>query len=182
MATICLYGAASDNIDQSYVDQVFRLGQAMGRKGYKLVYGAGATGLMGAAARGVDSVGGYIIGVTPEFMDEIEPIYPCTELVETKTMAERKSIMEQRGDAFVIVPGGIGTFDEFFQVLTLKELGRLGDKPIVIFDVNGYYDTLINAVRDAFAQGFIRPGVIKSFDVCETIEDVISVLDKKLKQ
>lgn len=180
MATICLYGAASDRISNDYRDDVFALGQEIGTRGHKLIYGAGSTGLMGAAARGMDSVGGHVIGVTPHFMHELEPVHDCTELINTETMAERKLIMEQRGEAFVIVPGGIGTFDEFFQVLTLKELGQLGNKPIVLFNVDGYYNPLVDAIRYGFKRGFIRPGAMELFQVCDTPVEVLDVIEKEL--
>ena len=139
---ICVFGAASDRIDASYIAAVEALGQEMARRGHALVFGAGANGLMGAAARGVHQGGGTIYGVIPSFFrdEKIEAIFEnCTELIFTETMAERKSKMEDLADAFLIVPGGIGTFEEFFQVLTLKQLGR-HTKPIAIFDINGYYE------------------------------------------
>lgn len=180
MAIICLYGAASDRISDDYRDDVFALGQEMGKRGHQMIYGAGETGLMGAAARGMDSVGGHIIGVTPRFMHDLEPVYKCTELINTETMAERKLIMEQRGDAFVIVPGGIGTFDEFFQVLTLKELGQLGNKPIILFNVDGYYNPLVDAIRYGFKRGFVRQGAMDAFQVCSTPEEVFSIIETAL--
>lgn len=182
MATICLYGAASDRISDDYRDDVFALGAEMGTRGHRLIYGAGATGLMGAAARGMDSVGGHVIGVTPHFMHELEPVYDCTELINTETMAERKNIMEKYGEAFVIVPGGIGTFDEFFQVLTLKELGRLGNKPIVLFNVDGYYNPLVDAIRYGFKRGFIRPGALELFHVCDTPAEVLDIIEKEIAE
>lgn len=180
MATICLYGAASDRISDDYRDDVFSLGQEIAKRGHRMIYGAGASGLMGAAARGMDSVGGHIIGVTPHFMHDLEPVYPCTELINTETMAERKYIMEQQGEAFVIVPGGIGTFDEFFQVLTLKELGQLENKPIVLFNVDGYYNPLVDAIRYGFKRGFVRQYAMNAFQVCNTPDEVLSVIETAL--
>lgn len=180
MAIICLYGAASDRISDDYRDDVFALGQEMGKRGHQMIYGAGETGLMGAAARGMDSVGGHIIGVTPRFMHDLEPVYNCTELINTETMAERKLIMERRGEAFVIVPGGVGTFDEFFQVLTLKELGQLGKKPIILFNVDGYYNPLVDAIRYGLKRGFVRQGAMDAFQVCNTPEEVLSAIEAAL--
>ncbi len=178
MATICLYGAASDRISDDYRDDVFALGAEMGKRGHKMIYGAGATGLMGAAARGMDSVGGHVIGVTPHFMHELEPVYDCTELINTETMAERKNIMEKYGEAFVIVPGGIGTFDEFFQVLTLKELGRLGKKPIVLFNVDGYYNPwLMPSVMVSSAALFVLAPW--SCSMCATLQLQFLISSKK---
>ena len=131
--TICVYGAASDNIDAIYMEETEKLGKEIAEHQHKIIYGGGASGLMGACARGVTQANGVIIGVVPFFMDGIEDLNDnCTEIIRTKTMSERKQIMEDRADAFVIVPGGIGTLDEFFQILTLVEL-KQKKAPIVLF-------------------------------------------------
>ena len=124
---ICIFGASSAHIDEFYIKAVEDLAEKMARRGHSLVFGAGATGAMGAAARGTKRGGGYIHGVIPEFFREegVEKIYTeCDELTYTKTMAERKTLMEDDAEAFIIVPGGIGTLEEFYEVLTLKQLGR----------------------------------------------------------
>ena len=134
---ITVYGAASDRIDRIYIDRVEELGEELAHRGHTMVFGAGSTGLMGAAARGVARGGGKIIGVTPRFMHTLEPVSDlCTERIETETMSDRKDMMESLADAFVIVPGGIGTFDEFFQILTLRVLGR-HNKPIILYAEKG---------------------------------------------
>ncbi len=161
---ICVFGAASTEIDQSYIDAVEAFGEKMAKRGHALVFGAGGNGLMGAAARGVTAGGGEIYGVIPHFFrtETIEAIYDkCTELIFTETMAERKAKMEDLADAFVIVPGGIGTFEEFFQVLTLKQLGR-HTKPIAIYDVNGYYEKMEALLDESIKKGFVSR-------VCEEI-------------
>ena len=109
---ICIFGASSATIDEIYVKKVEELAEKMARRGHSLVFGAGATGVMGAAARGTKRGGGYIHGVIPEFFREerVERIYSeCDKLTYTKTMAERKTLMEDDCDAFIIAPGGIGT-------------------------------------------------------------------------
>ena len=141
---ICVFGAASAAIDQCYIDAVERLTEEMARRGHSLVFGAGGSGLMGAAARGTKRGGGYIHGVIPNFFREerLESIFgECDKLTFTETMAERKTTMEDDCDAFIIVPGGIGTLEEFFEVITLKQLGR-HTKAIAFYDLDGYYDTL----------------------------------------
>lgn len=174
---ITLYGAASDRIDRVYLDRVEELGRAMARRGHAMVYGAGATGLMGAAARGMTAEGGRIVGVTPHFMRTLEPIYDkCTEFIQTETMAERKTVMEERADAFVIVPGGIGTFDEFFQILTLKVLGR-HKKPIILYNVNGFWDNMIAVIGTDLFKGFINASAADCFCICETPESVFQEIE-----
>ena len=174
---ITLYGAASDKIDRVYIDRVEELGRVMARRGHTMVFGAGATGLMGAAARGMAECGGKIVGVTPHFMHTLEPVSAlCTELIATETMAERKTIMEEKADAFIIVPGGIGTFDEFFQILTLRVLGR-HNKPIILYNINGFWDNIIAVIGTDLIKGFISTEVANCFSICETPESVFHEIE-----
>ncbi len=180
--TICMYGAASDRIDQNYITAVEALGREIGKRNHKLIYGGGASGLMGACARGVSEAGGSVIGVVPCFMSSYEPIFEgCTETIKIETMGQRKQIMEDNADAFIIVPGGIGTFDEFFQVLTLRELDRL-DEPIVLFNVDGFYDSLIQVIDECIGKGFIREKVRKLFSVCADSKEALDVIEAELSQ
>lgn len=154
---ICIFGAASAHIDHDYIEKVEQLGEKLASRGHSLVFGAGATGLMGAAARGFKKGGGHIHGVIPEFFREegVEVIYyDCDKMTYTETMSERKAIMEDDADAFIIAPGGVGTFEEFFEVLTLKQLGR-HNKPIAIFNINGYYDDLETFMQTVAERKFI---------------------------
>lgn len=174
---ITLYGAASDRIDRAYVEGVEALGRAIAKRGHTMVFGAGSTGLMGAAARGMAAERGHIIGVTPHFMHTLEPVSDlCTELIATETMAERKNIMEEKADAFVIVPGGIGTFDEFFQILTLKVLGR-HNKPIILYNINGFWDNMIAVIGTDLIKGFINTKTADCFAICETPESVFEEIE-----
>ncbi len=166
---ICIFGAASNLIDHKYIAAVEMLGEYLAEKGHSLVFGAGANGLMGAAARGFKKKGGKIYGVIPHFFREenVECIYTeCTELIYTDTMAQRKAKMEDLADAFIIVPGGIGTFEEFYEVLTLKQLGR-HTKPIALYDIDGYYDKLEDFMVYSMNEGFINE-VCKEIYACPT--------------
>lgn len=154
---ICIFGAASAHIDEIYIKKVEELGEMLAKRGHSLVFGAGATGLMGAAARGFKRGGGFVHGVIPEFFrDEgVEAIYDeCDQITYTKTMSERKFKMEEEAEAFIITPGGIGTFEEFFEVLTLKQLGR-HDKAIIIYNLEGYYDALEKFMNTVAQRKFI---------------------------
>lgn len=152
---ICVFGASSRELRQEYYDAAFELGAEMARRGHELVFGGGTSGLMGAAARGMSSVGGRgIIGVAPRFFDEPGILYEgCTEMIFTETMSERKKAMEDMSEAFVTLPGGIGTFEEFFEALTLKQLGRHA-KAMAVLNTLGYYDAmeamLVRAVEERF--------------------------------
>ncbi|MBO5271058.1 MAG: TIGR00730 family Rossman fold protein [Clostridia bacterium] len=173
---ITLYGAASNSIDRVYIDKVEELGYALAENGCTMVYGGGSTGLMGAAARGMKRGNGNVIGVVPRFMHDFEPIYDeCTELIHTDTMAERKTLMEDLAEAFIIVPGGIGTFDELFQILTLKVLKQL-DKPIVLYNINGFWDNMLSVLGVDMFKGFISKDVVDGFTICETPESVMQAL------
>ncbi len=155
---ICVFGAASPTIDEEYKKIVEQMGEEMAKRGHSLVFGGGGNGLMGAVAIGVRRGGGHILGVIPKFFDDedVEEVCGfCDELIEPDTMRQRKQIMEDNADAFIIVPGGIGTFEEFFEILTLKQLCR-HNKPIAIYNVKGYYNELIYAMEKAIEKNFIK--------------------------
>ena len=125
---------------------------------------------MGAVARGIKEKGGYVMGISPDFISEFEEIFECDNIVMVDTMSERKTLMEKHADIFLIAPGGVGTMDEFFQVLTLKYLKRL-TTPIVVLNLNGFYDSLINLIDDLIKQGAVTTEIHKLFDVVESIDD-----------
>lgn len=176
---ICVYGASSNTIDPKYIETVEQLGRNLARRGHSLVFGAGRHGLMGAVARGVKAGGGQILGVVPKFFGEmdVEILYPdCDELIQPDTMRERKKIMEDNADAFVMVPGGIGTFEEFFEILTARQL-CLHNKPIAIYNVSGYYDQLDRTIRVAMEQGFVQPDVLDLYCLTDDAEELLRYLE-----
>ena len=176
---ICVFGAASDKIDKGYIESVEKLGEELAKRGHKLVFGAGANGLMGAVARGVKKQSGHITGIIPKFFREenIEAIFEeCDDLIFTETMAERKSTMENMSDAFIIVPGGVGTFEEFFQVFTAKQLAR-HTKPIAIFDINGYYKKLDEFLKDSVKEKFICETCNELCNYTDNIDEVFSYIE-----
>ena len=155
---ICVYGAASTKIDKKYVEAVEALGRRIAERGHNLVFGAGGSGLMGAVARGVHEKGGRVTGVIPTFFleQDIEIVFPeCDEVIYTRDMRDRKEKMEELADAFVTVPGGVGTFEEFYEILTAKQLGR-HVKPIALFDIDGYYDKLQEMMEHSIETKFIN--------------------------
>ena len=160
---ICLYGASSSAIAKSYINPTEELGAKIAERGHTLIYGGGAAGLMGAAARGAYSQGGKIIGIVPSFLNVDGILFDnCDEMIFTETMRERKQLLEEKSDAFIVTPGGVGTFDEFFEILTLKQLGR-HSKPIAVFNINGYFDSLIEQLKNAVRKQFMNP---ESFELC----------------
>ena len=173
---ICVYGAASSLIDKSYIEAGEELGRRMAKRGHRLVFGGGNNGMMGAVARGVTEENGVVIGVIPKFFQEAgaEISYDkCTEYIYTETMSERKQFLEYTSNAFIIAPGGIGTFDEFFQALTLKQLGK-HNKPMVIFDINGFYDEFAMALQKMVDQKFITDDCAQ---LCKVSQDIDEILD-----
>ena len=175
---ICIYGASSSIIAGAYINPVEELGARLAKRGHTLVFGGGEYGLMGAAVRGVKAAGGRALAVVPEFLASGGIIYEdCDEIVYTDTMRRRKEIMEDRADAFIITPGGPGTLDEFFEILTLKQLGR-HKKPIAVFNVCGYYDNLIKQLENAVREHFMSPENLKLFGVFQSSDRLISYLEE----
>lgn len=177
---ICVFGAASSVIDDMYIKAIEEMGECLAKKGHALVFGAGGQGLMGAAARGFKKGNGKITGVIPHFFKEadIELIYnECDDLIFTDTMRERKAKMEDEADAFVIVPGGIGTFEEFFEVLTLKQLGR-HNKPIVIYSVNDYYRSLEATLDNSVEEKFIYETVKDLYGYVTSLDSLVAYLEE----
>ncbi|MBO4572150.1 MAG: TIGR00730 family Rossman fold protein [Clostridia bacterium] len=155
---ICIYGSSSDRIDEKYKKVTFDLGAALASKGHSLIYGGGAHGVMGALARGFKSKGGHVTGVIPEFFKTTHAeslYYDCDEIVWCDTMHERKQIMEGLAEAFVIAPGGVGTYDEFFAALTNKQLAR-HFAPIAVFSPFGFFDSLNALLEDGYKEKFIN--------------------------
>ncbi len=169
---ICIFGAASAHIDKLYIDEVEALSEKLAARGHSLVFGAGA-------ARGFKRGGGFIHGVIPKFFieDGIELIYDdCEKMTYTETMSERKKIMEDDADAFIIAPGGIGTFEEFFEVLTLKQLGR-HDKAMALFNINGYYDDLEKFMHTVTERKFITFKCSEMYSVFDNADGIINYLE-----
>jgi len=181
---ICVFGSASPTIDNEYIKQVEHLGREMVKRGHSLVFGGGANGLMGAAARGVRDEKGYIIGVIPSFFEDenIEEVCDfCSEFIETETMRERKQIMDDNADAFIITPGGIGTYEEFFEILTSKQLCR-HNKPIAIFNIMGYYNELMQVMESAMAKNFIKDNCRELTFISDNLEELFKYIEAPIEK
>ncbi len=176
---VTVYGSASPRIDKKYKNAGFELGKALASRGHSMVFGAGSEGMMGAVAEGFKSVGGYVHGVIPHFFEEggyENVFYDSDKITKTETMAERKQIMEDEADAFIITPGGIGTYEEFFQVITLKQLGR-HKKAIAIYNPDGYFDPLDALMNDAINQGFVNKECSKLAPIFTDIQSLIDYVE-----
>ena len=173
---ICIYGASSTLIDSSFIEKTEELASLLAKEGHSLVFGCGANGLMGAAARSFSSQGAEIIGVVPKFFNVDGILFDkCTRVIRTETMNERKSIMEALADAFIITPGGVGTYEELFEALTLKQLSR-HDKAIIIYNINGYYDTFLKLLDECVEKKFMNELTLRLIDVETTAEGVLNAL------
>ena len=167
---ICVFGASGNELEQTYFDAAAALGRALARDGHTLVFGGGAGGLMGACARAAAAEGAEIVGVAPRFFDEPGVLYRGSgTLLFTETMRERKAQMEELAEAFVVMPGGIGTMEEFFEVLTLRQLGR-HDKPIALLNACGYYDALRALLEQAARERFMGESCLSLCVFCPDAE------------
>ena len=175
--TICVYGASSELIDREYITVTEELGRKMAKRGHSLVYGAGAQGLMGAVARGMYEEGGTIVGVAPSFFNVDGVLFEnCTEMISTETMRQRKQIMEDRADCFIMTPGGIGTFEEFFEILTLKQLAR-HKKAIAVLNINGYYDAMEKMMQGAIDGKFMKPECSSLYKIFTDTDEMLDYLE-----
>jgi uncharacterized protein (TIGR00730 family) len=154
--SLCVYCGSRAGADPSHLEAAERLGSAIGRRGWRLIYGGGRVGLMGAVADAALAAGTAVIGVIPESLMRLEVGHRgLTELLVVRTMHERKQAMAERADAFVALPGGIGTFEELFEVWTWRHLGYHAH-PIGLLDVKGYYEPLMAFLDRTVAEGFVN--------------------------
>jgi uncharacterized protein (TIGR00730 family) len=178
MASICVYCSSSNAIADAYPPIAERLGRELARRGHGLVYGGGAVGLMGVLARAAHEDGARVTGVIPSKLQDREGIaYDADELVVTDTMRERKKIMFRRADAFVVLPGGYGTLEEFMEVLTLKQLGY-HDRPIALLNVDGFFDTLLSFFEELRAGRFAREPIADLTHVVSSPEAALDHVDQ----
>lgn len=167
-----------EEIADIYKKQTEEMGELLAKRGHGMVYGGGARGLMGAAARGVKKQNGFVLGIAPSFFHVDGELFEfCDEFIYTDTMRERKQLLEDRSDAFVILPGGIGTFDEFFETLVLKSLGKL-PKPIALFNIDHYYDPLQQMLEHAAVAGFVAKDRLLMYRIFDQAEELLQYLEQ----
>ena len=159
MTAICVFCASSERIDPRFIDLATAVGTEIARRGYELVSGGGSVSCMGAVARAVRAGGGRTIGVIPQALVEMEVAdHDADEFVVTRDMQERKGVMERRSDAFLALPGGLGTLDEIFEIWVSRSLG-LHEKPLVVLDPDGVFSLMRAQIDDLVLRGFARPAV-----------------------
>jgi uncharacterized protein (TIGR00730 family) len=175
---VCVYCGSSPGTEPAFVEAAEKLGRILAENGVRLIYGGGSVGLMGAVAEAVIEHGGEVTGIIPEFLTKRErPRRLAQELIVTRDMHERKRTMFERADAFVALPGGLGTLEELVEQLTWVQLGR-HKKPILIANINGYWDPLLALVEHMRAVKFMPPALSVDFLVAEQAEDILPKLRK----
>ncbi len=174
---ICVYCSSSSAVAQAHREAARELGRLIGTGGHSLVYGGAQVGLMGELARAVKTTGGRVIGVLPKlFRERDDLVYAeADEIIETESMAERKTIMAQRGEAFIALPGGFGTMEELLEVMTLKQLGYL-QSPIVIVNTAGFYEHLLAHFEHLYQQRFAKPAYRQLYHVSECPADALDYI------
>ncbi len=178
--SICVFCGSREGQNPTYAEAAQTLGQSMGERGWRLVYGAGDIGIMGIVADATINTGAKTFGVIPEHLQEREVGKQNLDtLIVTETMHERKKLMFTNSDAIVLMPGGAGSLDEFFEVLTWAQLG-LHEKPIIVVNVQEYWTPLIALVDHVIAQGFADPSLRALFEIHDTVEATIARLAKLL--
>lgn len=173
MKSIAVFCGSSEGQDTTIISEAYQLGSTFAEQNITLVYGAAKIGIMGQVAKGVLDQKGNAIGVIPGFLKTKEIVHPkLTELVVTDNMHDRKVIMYEKSDAFMVLPGGFGTMDEFFEITTWGQLG-LHTKPIGILNVNGFFDHLIALCDTMVHRGFLKQEILDAVVVDSTIEGLL---------
>ena len=178
--SICVYCGSSKGNDPSFEQAAYELGKELARRKKRLVYGGAKVGLMGAVAKGVLDNEGEVLGVIPKFLDHIEISNDqVTELIITQTMHERKTIMADKSDAFIALPGGMGTLEEIAEILTWAQLGLVG-APVGFLNIDGYFDHLLEQFRVMHRKGLLKPEHLNLFVSAPTPKEIVNeIIDFK---
>jgi uncharacterized protein (TIGR00730 family) len=180
--SICVYCGSGFGNDPAFRIAAEALGTAIAKAGIRLVYGGGAVGLMGVVAKAALDAGGHVLGIIPQFLVDREVMLPdVTELVITADMHERKRLMFEAADAFVALPGGIGTLEELVEQLTWAQLGR-HSKPIVLADIGGFWTPLIDLLAHMRALGFIRPQSEVAYMVTANHDHILPLVEDMVRR
>src|SRR5437588_11683062 len=179
-AAICVFCGSSFGTDPAYREAARAIGSGLAKMGYSLVFGGGGLGLMGEVARAVLDGGSSIQGIMPGFLQALEPEVSSQEkLIVTPHLQERKTLMLQMSDAFIVLPGGLGTFDEFFEVAVEAQLG-VHAKPIIVVNVKGYFDALDTMLHATIEKGFAKAMILKLYYLADGAEAALEILEGAL--
>jgi uncharacterized protein (TIGR00730 family) len=174
--SVTVYCSSSDHVAPVHRDAAMALGRAIASEGWSIIYGGGRGGLMGLLADSAHAAGGRVVGITPQmFIDGGHHREGCHEFIVADSMRHRKTILEQRGDAFIALPGGLGTYDELLEVICNKSLGLHG-KPIVMVNVEGFFRPLLNLIEHGIEHRFIKPSKRELYFVAEDVGKAMEYL------
>lgn len=180
-ASLCVFCGSSRGTDPSFVDAARELGTAIGQRGFRMIFGAGNVGLMGETARAARDAGAPVIGVLPQYLRHLEPpLKSAEETIITPSIQERKQRMIGMADAFLHLPGGLGTLDEFFEVLTEAQLG-VHSKPIIVINLKGYFDPLRAMLDHVIEKGFATDKVLTHFKFVTSVAEAMDTVEAMLK-
>lgn len=175
--TICVFCGSRAGTNPEWIDLAKQLGQGIAERGWSLIYGGGNSGLMGLVADGALQGGGDVVGISPHWLAAKEPVkHELTELIHVETMGERKDLMEARSDAFVIIPGGIGTMDELFEVWTTRQL-KPDHKKIILVNWHGFFDHLIMFISHSQKSGFLTESHLRKISIVDNLDEIYEALE-----
>jgi hypothetical protein len=173
--SVCLFCGSSEAVHPDYIQSARDFGAATAGAGWRLVYGGGGVGLMGAAARSAHEAGGRVVGIMPGFLRSRERLFDEVETIVVTSMHERKQLMYDQSDAFVVAPGGVGTLEEIVELLSWKRLD-LHAKPVVFLNIDGFWETFFELMRHSVSQGMTPPAFLNAWTVADTVEEAVQQL------
>lgn len=173
--SVCLFCGSSETVDPKYLQAAAAFGTGVAQNGWRLVYGGGGVGLMGASARAAHAAGGRVLGVMPAFLRSRERLFDEVETLVVGSMHERKQIMYDEADAFVVAPGGIGTLEEVIELLSWKRLDLHG-KPVIFLDIDGFWQSLFRVMEDSVEAGMTPASFLQAWTVCRTVDETLEAL------
>lgn len=181
LTSVCVYCGSSPGKSTRYMEAGRKLGQILAVEEIELVFGGGDVGVMGAVANAVVDGGGRVTGIIPQFLREVEiPSERIQELIVTESMHERKALMYERSDGFCVLPGGIGTLEEVIEMISWAQLNQ-HQKPIILVNINDYWDPFLTLLTHVVEQGFARPDIRRVWRVVDNVQDVLPAMRDWLK-
>ncbi len=180
LTAVCVFCGSRDGINPNFVNASIALGQECAQRDIRVVYGGAGVGMMGAVAKAALDEGGAVTGIVPKFLTEMEPqLDGLTDVRLTETMHERKILMYKMSDAFVIMPGGIGTLDETMEILTWRQL-QVHDKPVIIANLEGYWDPFLDLMEHVIGEGYAGENVRDLYRTVSTVEEILPAISEDL--